>query len=112
MTKPSPEIAAAIKLLRKAGYEIEPPPPVPAEEVKVKLKAVRDPNLTPAQVAACFRMTGFQPSAEQFPHSERGFAWLCKFNGARPEQVPWTWRYASSAGMRDYIERLAQEDAA
>ncbi|AXQ68948.1 hypothetical protein HOU00_gp177 [Caulobacter phage CcrPW] len=112
MTKPTPEIAAAIKLLRKAGYEIEPPAPVAPEEVKVKLKAVRDPNLTPAQVAACFRMTGFQPSAEQYPHSPEGFAWLCRFNGARPEQVPWTWHYASSAGMRDYVERLARENPA
>lgn len=108
--KPTPEIAAAIKLLRKAGYEIEPPAPVAAEEVKVKLKAYRDPRLTPAEVAACFRMTGFQPSAEQYLHSERAFLWLCRFNGARPDQVPWTWCYASSAGMRDYIERLAQAE--
>ncbi|AXQ68391.1 hypothetical protein HOT99_gp226 [Caulobacter phage CcrBL10] len=78
--------------------------------MKVKLKAVRDPNLTPAQVAACFRMTGFSADAENYPHTEEAFLWLCRFNGARPEQVPWTWRYASSAGMRDYIQRLAEAE--
>uniref|UniRef100_A0AB74UL80 Uncharacterized protein n=1 Tax=Caulobacter phage BL57 TaxID=3348355 RepID=A0AB74UL80_9VIRU len=110
MAKPSPEIVAAIKLLRKAGYDVEPPPPAPPEAVQVKLKAVRDPNLTPAEVAACFRLTGFTADAENWPHTEKAFLWLCKFNGARPEQVPWTWRYASSSAMRDYIQRLAEAD--
>lgn len=105
-------IEAAIALLTAAGYEVEPPPPPPREEVKVKLKPVRDPNLTPAEVEACFRMTGFSASAEKWPHSEAGYAWLCAFNGARPGQTPWTWRYASSEGMRAWIERMAAEDTA
>ncbi|AXQ69852.1 hypothetical protein HOU03_gp416 [Caulobacter phage CcrSC] len=108
--KPSPEIAAAIKLLRKAGYEVEPPPPAPPEEVKVKLTHVRPPNLTPAEVAACFRLTGFPAAAEQFPHTEAGYLWLCRFNGVDPDKAPWTWRYASSEAMRAYIERRVRED--
>lgn len=111
--KTSPEIDAAIELLRKAGYEIEAPVRAErVEEVVVKLKPIRDPSLTPAQVEACFRMTGFQPSAEAFPHTEEAYVWLCRFNGAEPGKTPWTWRYASSAGMRDYINRMAAEDAA
>lgn len=78
----------------------------------VKLKAVRDPNLTQEQVEACFRMTGFKASAEQFPHTEEGYVWLCRFNGAEPGKTPWTWRYASCEAMRDRINKLAAEDAA
>lgn len=58
-----------------------------------------------------FRDIGFTADAVNYPHSEVGFLWLCKFNGlTTPEQiakVPRSWRYASSEYMRQYIERRA-----
>ena len=54
-----------------------------------------------------FRATGFTADAVNYPHSEAGFAWLCRFNGIRPDQAPRTWRYASSEQMRTYIQSKA-----
>lgn len=56
-----------------------------------------------------FRAAGFTADAINYPRTEAGFLWLCKFNGCPPEKAPRAWRYASSKGMLEQVERLARE---
>lgn len=55
------DIKAAVKLLRKAGWTVDPPEPSAAvhpTEVKIKVGKVQPPNLTPAEIHASFRLGG------------------------------------------------------
>jgi hypothetical protein len=56
-----------------------------------------------------FRDAGFTANAINFPRSERGFRWLCWFNGAKPEQAPRAWRYAPNAWCQKYCDEQAEK---
>jgi hypothetical protein len=56
------------------------------------------------------RQAGFTAAARNYPRSEEGFRWICKFNGVPPEIAPRAWRYASNQYMWEYAERKAVED--
>lgn len=56
------------------------------------------------------RIAGFTSAAKNFPLSETGFRWICKFNGVPPEKAPRAWRYAPNQYMLEYVERKATED--
>lgn len=57
-----------------------------------------------------FRKAGFSGHARHHPRSERGFLWLCAWNGIKPDLAPPTWRFASNEWMLDYCERQAAAD--
>ncbi|USN15282.1 hypothetical protein KIKIMORA_01360 [Brevundimonas phage vB_BpoS-Kikimora] len=107
----TPEIKAAIKLLRKAGWTLEPPEATltPAAEVKVKVGLTPPDPLTPEIIHASFRLAGFSGDAINHPLSERAYIWRCRFNGAEPGKTPWTWRYASNPTMQALLDRYAVE---
>lgn len=105
-------LKAALKLVRKAGWTVEPPQSadVHVTEVKIKVGRVQPDGLTPDEIHASFRACGYTGAAIDFPLSARGYYWLCAFNGARPGETPWTWRYAPNAGMKDYLDRRAEAE--
>lgn len=57
-----------------------------------------------------FRAGGRTGEARNHPLSEAGFMWLCAFNGVPPENAPRTWRFASNAYMRGFIEEAAAKE--
>lgn len=77
----------------------------------IKVGPVQPPNLTDEEIHASFRQGGKAGAAINHPLSDRAYAWLLRFNGV-PEghPVPWTWRYASNAYMREYMDRRAAEE--
>lgn len=90
----------------------EAPELVAAEEIKIKVGKERRPDLTPAEVHASFRLGGFTADAENYPLSDRAYDWLCRFNGARTGETPWTWRYAPNPEMQRYLDDRADREAA
>lgn len=105
-------LKAAIKLLKKAGWHVEAPESsaVHVDEVKIKVGRDRPADLTPAQIHASFRACGYAGEAINFPLSARAYYWLCAFNGARPGETPWTWRYAPNPAMQAYLDRRAESE--
>jgi hypothetical protein len=56
-----------------------------------------------------FRKTGFTGDARKFPLSQKGFEWLCRFNGLKPEQAPRTWRFAPNQYMQKMLNDLGED---
>ncbi|USN14682.1 hypothetical protein DOMOVOI_02080 [Brevundimonas phage vB_BpoS-Domovoi] len=106
------DLKAAIKLLRKAGWSVEPPESsdVHAPEIKIKVGRDEPANLTPEQIHASFRLGGRTGEAYNYPLSARAYKWLCAFNGAKPGETPWTWRYAANPWMQAYNDRRAESE--
>lgn len=75
-------------------------------EIKRRPQEVRRPEVTDEQ----FRLAGFTPAARNYLRTERGFLWLCKFNGVPPEIAPKAWRYASNPYMWEYVEGKAKDE--
>lgn len=105
-------LKAALKLVRKAGWTVEPPSSaaVHVEEVKIKVGRVQPTDLTPAEIHASFRACGYTGEAINFPLSARAYCWLCAFNGTRPGDTPWTWRYAPNSAMQASLDRRAEAE--
>lgn len=106
------DLKAAVKLLRKAGWAVEPPSSedVHVAEVKIKVGRIQPDHLTPAQVHASFRLCGFEGEAIRYPLTTRAYNWVCAFNGANPGETPWTWRYAPNPWMQSYLDRRAESE--
>ncbi len=108
------EIKAAIKLLKAEGFTVEAPEK-PAEKRPemiegYKLGRVQPESFKPNELHTAFRMSGFTAEAIKYPLSERAYLWLCKFNGAKPGETPWTWRYAPNPLMQASLDRDAEKD--
>lgn len=59
-----------------------------------------------------FRMVGQDRMAVNNRLNDAGYLWKCRFNRVAPERAPWQMRYASNPYMKDFTERLAQQDRA
>lgn len=54
---------------------------------------------------AAFRAAGFTAAAAHFPLSLEAYERRCVFNGVRPDQAPFAWRYAPNATTQAQLER-------
>lgn len=106
------DLKAAASLLRKHGWVVEPPESgdVHVAEIKMKVGRTQPENLTPDQIHASFRLCGLDGAAINYPLSTRAYHWLCDFNGARPGETPWTWRFAPNPWMQAYLDRRAESE--
>ena len=106
------ELKAALKLLKKAGWTVEPPESadVHVAEAKIKVGRNQPDHLTPAEIHASFRLCGLEGAAINYPLTARAYYWRCAFNGARPGETPWTWRFAANPWMQAYLDRRAESE--